>query len=65
MKYDNLPEEPIHHESYDLGYEQGRADAIGEIDVFIKSFPSLLCHTTVIEEWERYKEQLKEHKNGV
>lgn len=31
MKYDNLPQEPIHHESYDLGYKQGKVDAFEDV----------------------------------
>lgn len=36
------------------------AEVIEEFDMFIKNFPSLLCHVTVMEEWEKFKQQLKE-----
>lgn len=39
-----------------------RARVIKEIDKFMKSFPSINCHVTVMEEWEKIKSQLNATK---
>lgn len=37
-----------------------RKKVIEKFDRFMKNFPSLLCNLTVMEEWEKFKEQLKD-----
>ena len=63
MRGDNLVdyEEPIHHESYDLGYEQGILDTKEEMLPLLRAIKFVLDDYTTLEDYSKViDEQLKE-----